>query len=144
MWQKLVLIAMAGACGTLARYGLAGLVQRWSGAGFPWGTVVVNILGCLLFGIIGHSEFIFTKPPGEITRDVYGANPFPESVEIARYIRNRTDVADTIVVLGSEPQIYFYAKRRAATGYIYTYSLMEKHEFARRMQEQMIAEIEAG
>ena len=52
MWQKLVLIALAGACGTLARYGLAGLVQRWSGVGFPWGTVVVNILGCLLFGIV--------------------------------------------------------------------------------------------
>ena len=52
MWQKLILIALAGACGTLARYGLAGLVQRWSGPGFPWGTVAVNVLGCLLFGIV--------------------------------------------------------------------------------------------
>jgi CrcB protein len=52
MLQKLIYLAVAGACGTLARYGLAGLVQRVAGAGFPWGTVSVNALGCLLFGAI--------------------------------------------------------------------------------------------
>ncbi len=52
MWQKLIYLAVAGACGTLARYGLAGLVQRVAGASFPWGTASVNGLGCLLFGLI--------------------------------------------------------------------------------------------
>lgn len=52
MIQKICLLALAGACGTLARYGLAGAVHRWVGDGFPWGTVVVNVLGCLLFGIV--------------------------------------------------------------------------------------------
>lgn len=52
MFQKICLLALAGACGTLARYGLAGAVHRWVGSGFPWGTAVVNMLGCLLFGII--------------------------------------------------------------------------------------------
>ena len=52
MWLKLFYIAVGGACGTLARYGLAGLVQRVSGSSFPWGTVSVNSLGCLLFGLI--------------------------------------------------------------------------------------------
>ena len=52
MLQKLLLIGLAGGVGTLARYGLAGLVQRWSGAAFPWGTVVVNAVGCFVFGII--------------------------------------------------------------------------------------------
>jgi hypothetical protein len=46
-------------------------------------------------------------------------------------------------VLGSEPQIYFYSGRRSATGFIYTYGLMENHPYARRMQQEMIAEIEA-
>ncbi len=45
-------IAFGGALGTLSRYGLAGLVQRWSGGLFPWGTVAVNLLGSLLFGLI--------------------------------------------------------------------------------------------
>ncbi len=50
--QKLAWIALAGAAGTLCRFGLAGLVQRGLGAGFPWGTAVVNILGCFLFGLV--------------------------------------------------------------------------------------------
>jgi fluoride exporter len=54
-WQKLLLIALAGAFGTLARYGLGGLVQEHTGKVFPWGTVVVNLLGCLAFGIVWAS-----------------------------------------------------------------------------------------
>ncbi len=50
--QKLLLIAVAGSLGALARYGLAGLVQRWTDSMFPWGTVSVNIIGCLLFGVL--------------------------------------------------------------------------------------------
>ena len=52
MLQKLLLMALAGAAGTLARYGLGGLVQEHTGKIFPWGTVVVNLLGCLAFGVL--------------------------------------------------------------------------------------------
>ncbi|MEW6579252.1 MAG: fluoride efflux transporter CrcB [Chloroflexota bacterium] len=52
MLQKMVLIALAGAVGTLARYGLSGLIQRVSGGDLPLGTLVVNILGCFLFGLV--------------------------------------------------------------------------------------------
>jgi CrcB protein len=52
MVQKLLLIGLAGGLGTLARYGLAGLVQRAAGESLPWGTAVVNVAGCLLFGVI--------------------------------------------------------------------------------------------
>lgn len=49
---RLALLALAGAAGTLARYGLGGLVQRaWDG-GYPWGTLAVNALGCLAFGFV--------------------------------------------------------------------------------------------
>ncbi len=50
--QKLLLIAVAGGFGALSRYGLAGLVQRWTDSMFPWGTAVVNIVGCFLFGML--------------------------------------------------------------------------------------------
>jgi len=50
--HKLIAIALAGAVGTLARYGLSGLVQRFAPVGFPWGTFVVNICGCFLFGLV--------------------------------------------------------------------------------------------
>jgi fluoride exporter len=52
MWYKLIGLAVAGACGALARYGLSGLIQRGHQTGFPWGTLAVNVLGCFLFGLI--------------------------------------------------------------------------------------------
>jgi CrcB protein len=52
MLNKILLIAVAGAMGSLARYGLGSFVQRAAGVGFPWGTTTVNIIGCLLFGLI--------------------------------------------------------------------------------------------
>ncbi len=50
--DKWIGLAVAGVLGTLARYGLSGLVQRIAGAGFPWGTAVVNLTGCFLFGLL--------------------------------------------------------------------------------------------
>ena len=50
--MKILLIALAGAAGTLARYWIGGLVQRSSGSSFPWGTFTVNMLGCFLFGLV--------------------------------------------------------------------------------------------
>ena len=48
--RKLILLAVAGVLGTLARYGLQGWVQNLTGERFPWGTVVVNLAGCFAFG----------------------------------------------------------------------------------------------
>ena len=52
MWKEITLLSVAGAVGTLSRYGLAGFVQRFCGERFPWGTVAVNMIGCFLFGLI--------------------------------------------------------------------------------------------
>jgi CrcB protein len=49
--QKLFWLAAAGGLGTLSRYALSGLVQRFATGAFPWGTLVTNGIGCLLFGI---------------------------------------------------------------------------------------------
>jgi len=50
--QKVLWIALAGALGTLARYGLGSLVGRVFGGAFPWGTFAVNVFGCFLFGLV--------------------------------------------------------------------------------------------
>ncbi len=52
MFKKILLIAVAGGIGTLARYGLAGLVQRFEGISFPLGTLAVNLIGCFGFGLV--------------------------------------------------------------------------------------------
>jgi len=43
-----------GAVGTLARYGLQGLVQVRNGGTFPYGTLAINLSGCFLLGLIGQ------------------------------------------------------------------------------------------
>jgi CrcB protein len=47
---KLVLIALGGGLGTLARYGMTGFAQRMSETHLPLGTLTVNLTGCLLIG----------------------------------------------------------------------------------------------
>ena len=51
---RLTLIAIFGAVGTLARYGLQGLVQIRIGSTFPYGTLLINLTGCFLLGLIGQ------------------------------------------------------------------------------------------
>ena len=51
---RLTLIAIFGAVGTLLRYGIQGLVQVGTGGTFPWGTLLINLTGCFLLGLIGQ------------------------------------------------------------------------------------------
>lgn len=115
--------------------------SRWSPVG-----KVISIL--LIFFALFHTvylqrDYFFVMSPAEAARSTYGLNPFPESLEIARFIKEHTTKDDRIAVLGSEPQIYFYSNRRSATGHIYTYALMEDHKYVWKMQEEMIREIES-
>ena len=97
---------------------------------------------CFFHGVFLQRSFFFTLSPEMACRQMYFPNPFPESIEIAHYIKTHSLPDSTIAVLGSEPQIYFYAHRHSATSYLYTYSLMENQKYADIMQKEMIAEIE--
>lgn len=50
--RTIVAIAIAGAFGALARYGVDGFVSRRLLAAFPWGTFVVNISGAFVLGLL--------------------------------------------------------------------------------------------
>lgn len=52
--MRILLIAVMGAVGTLARYALQGVVQYRAGSSFPYGTLAVNLSGCLLLGFLGQ------------------------------------------------------------------------------------------
>ncbi|MBW7956576.1 MAG: glycosyltransferase family 39 protein [Deltaproteobacteria bacterium] len=104
------------------------------------------VLICASFLFLAYPLFkdrtiLFFSTPDEVSRTLYGANPFPESAEIARYIRNNSGPDDTIIVLGSEPQIYFLSDRRSATPYIYMYPIVEPHEYAKHMDVELRADI---
>lgn len=113
------------------------------------GSSVIRFTPLVLFWIalsqpvLGARKFYFEVSPVEASRMSYRpGNPFPESLKIADYLHDHCSAGDTIAVLGSEPQIYFYSKLHSATGYIYTYPLTEPQSYSRQMQREMIHEIE--
>lgn len=102
----------------------------------------------LFFGIIffyslfQEREFLFKTTPFGACRAMYGTSPFPEAKEISKYIEKHADKNSAIAVLGSEPEIYFYSKRRASIPYLYMYPLMEAQPYAVSMQDELIGNME--
>ena len=50
--QIVLAIACGGALGAVARYALGGWVHTWAGSEFPWGTLLINVLGSLFLGVV--------------------------------------------------------------------------------------------
>lgn len=50
----IISIALGGAIGSLGRYLLSSQITQWTGPGFPWGILVVNVVGCFLMGVIAE------------------------------------------------------------------------------------------
>jgi hypothetical protein len=134
----LVLPAIAIFTGVAIRYCHA----RCASLKIAWFIPPLLYLTCFFHGIFLKKVFFFTGSPVTACRYMYYPNPFPESLSVAEYVRNHSAPDSTIAVMGSEPQIYFYARRRSATSYLYMYSLMEKQRYALIMQQEMIQEIE--
>jgi hypothetical protein len=105
---------------------------------------LVVFFAALGLSILNQKNFLFRMDPVAACRAVYGINPFPEAIKVADYIRSHSAKGARIAILGSEPEIAFYADRLSATGYIYTYGLMEAQPYASQMQREMAGEIEAA
>ena len=89
-----------------------------------------------------HREIFFDLSPNQVCDKVYPSNPFVECAQIGRYLREHSSPDARIAILGSEPEILFYAHRHSATGYIYMYDFVEPQPYAVEMQHEMIQQIE--
>jgi len=94
--------------------------------------------------IFVNFEIWFKVPLPETVRLVYGSDTLLEGQSAGKLIRAHSSPSDKVAIQGSEPEIYFIARRHSATGYIYVYPLMETQPFARQMQDEMIREIETN
>ena len=141
-------ILLLPAVALLSGIGLLGIRQALVGG--QKATIKENVIPVLLglvvlsYTLYQQKNFLLAEDPTVVSRMTYGPNPFPESLKIAEYIKANSSSGDTIAILGSEPQIFFYANRRSAAGYVYTYPLMRPHPYALQMQEEMIQQIEAA
>jgi hypothetical protein len=123
------------------------VVRRRLEPRFP-GTAFVVAIGLILVPLVtaGWREraFYFQMTPAAACRHMYPDNPFVEAVQVAEYIRTHTKPGEPIVVMGSEPEIYYYSRHPSATGHIYVYSLTEDQPYSQQFREQMIREIDAA
>jgi hypothetical protein len=122
-------------------------VGSWrQAAGTATGKTIPLLLFVVLLGwdFYIQREMFFRLSPVQACRKIYPGNPFVESLTVAEYIHDHSLPDDRVAVLGSEPEIYFLAQRHSATGYIYTYPLMELQPYAVKMQKEMAMEIESN
>lgn len=118
------------------------LTRRLSAGGKLMAIPLLVFLSASGYALYQEKNYLFSATPEEVSKSTYGRNPFVESLAVAEYIKQHASVNDRIAILGSEPQIYFYAHRRAATSFNQVYGLMEQHRYAAGMQREMIADIE--
>ena len=136
-------ILMLPALSVLAGAAVSSSMRRLP-RGWPQMLALVVFFAALGLSIIKQKDFLFRMDPITACRAVYGVNPFPEAIKVADYIQSHSTKGDRIAILGSEPEIAIYADRHSATGYIYTYGLMEAQPYASQMQREMAVEIEAA
>ncbi len=88
--------------------------RRGAWAAIPAALTVV----ALGWVVLDQRTFFFHASPVQASRMMYGLEPFPEAIEIAR--------------------------RRSATGYIYVFGVWEENRYSERMAQEMMKEIEAA
>ncbi|HEX5030605.1 MAG TPA: glycosyltransferase family 39 protein [Candidatus Eisenbacteria bacterium] len=127
--------------------GLLDVVARGRGERGP-SSVGTAAIGAALaiglsVGVVRYEPFYSGRmPDAAAARIIYSGNPFPESVEVGQYLREHTSPGDSIAVLGSETQIYFYAQRPSASRFVNAYFLTSDHPKARDMQLMMIRDLD--
>jgi CrcB protein len=58
MIREILWVACGGACGAIARYAVTGASQRWLPQAMPWGTLIVNVVGCFALGALAEYHLL--------------------------------------------------------------------------------------
>lgn len=136
-----VLPAVALSAGALCGYAADAARANQKPAALAW--VPAGLAAAfLLTGAAAHADYFFGPSEQalryDLPREYYGANPFPESVEIGSYLAGRTGPDDQIAVFGSEPQIMYYSGCRSVTPQVVMYYMTALHEDNLKMQQEMV------
>lgn len=90
----------------------------------------------------GQKSYYFKPNYDRILRAVYGNNPFPESMAIANFINNNSKPEDQIIVMGSEPQIYFYTKKKCPSRHAYFAAIVDNIPEHKQWQREFVTDVE--
>jgi hypothetical protein len=125
----------------LAGHGTAALARKLTWIG-PRIFTDLSLIGLALIPGIAMADWYYgTWTAEDKCRQIYGDHPFAESLEVARSIAGQSTPDQPIFVFGSEPQIYFYAKRKSASRYIFVYPVMTTFYGTRDRQRAIVEEL---
>jgi hypothetical protein len=96
----------------------------------------------LAISIGANRQYFLESDPNTISRYYFGDNPFPEAKAIADFIAVATSADDRVLILGSEPEILFYAQRRSPTPFVMIYPLTSVHDRYKEFQETLREDVQ--
>jgi hypothetical protein len=140
-------ILLLPAIALLAGVALSALGDKLAASGKERFALAIPLFVFFICGaatMLRQQETYFVQTPVQVVEQIYGNNAFVPAVQIADYVREHSPENARIAVLGSEPEIYFYAHRHSATGYLYMYSLIVHHKYTTRMRDEMMSELETN
>lgn len=109
------------------------------------GTVALGLFLLLcVVTIQKQSNYYFAPNQFDILRQVYGDNPFVESKPIADKIKSMAKPEDQLLVLGSEPQINFYAQLHTPTRHSFMGFTSGNDDNAKKWREEVRKDVEAA
>lgn len=105
-----------------------------------WYAIVFLIL--VLIHINSKKDYYINPNYHQILRTVYGTNPFPESMEIANWINSHSKPNDGLVVIGSEPQLYFYTQKKCPSRHAYFAAIVDNVPQHKVWQREFVADVD--
>ncbi|MGE0567588.1 MAG: ArnT family glycosyltransferase [Bacteroidia bacterium] len=89
-----------------------------------------------------QKSYYFHPNYDRILKTVYGNNPFPESMEIAKFLNTKMKPGDQVGIIGSEPQIYIYTKSKSPTRHIFFSTIVANLPQHKEWQKEFVADME--
>lgn len=78
----------------------------------------------------------------QILRMVYGNNPFPETMEVAKWIKSNSKPEDQVAIIGSEPEFYIYTDKTSPTRHIFFSTIVADLPQHKEWQREFTTDIE--
>jgi hypothetical protein len=105
--------------------------------------IYLSVFGLFVFSHVSALKEYYFEPDYEsILRSVYGDNPFPEAWEISEYINAHSKPEDGIAIVGSEPEIYFYTKKKCPSRHAYFSFLVWDVPESAKWQREFTSDVE--
>ena len=110
-----------------------------------WYFKVLYPLVFLLLSLIhvnNKKDYYINPNYHQILRTVYGTNPFPESMEIAQWLNTHAKPEDGLVLIGSEPQIYFYTHKKCPSRHAYFAAIVDNVPQHKQWQREFVNDVD--